>query len=737
MNAATLVCSSCDTGINADEIVAGLAVRIDGNLLCSTCIETLPSEAQVGINRVRALRGMHVTTYRVPIEELPHTALFTFTTSSQLNFHRRQLVATGTFAAPLLPPPHQRPELPGSAPPAPTTDRPRATGRRSLLIGLGVGAGVLALGGAAVAIAAYGGREGGRPVTVEQNPPAVIARAVPTAPAPSAKPTVASLPATPSATPPRHDPSDDPLAAWIGAKADASCPPAVLAELAQPVIDMRSAQLDAAERALDAGRPDEARLRLRMMRVPADPSFVALKQRESELTARATASPTSTPPPPSPPEPVTPIVAQPEVVAREAPAETLPPTAPEPPPPLPPPAAATDRPGDDATVANLFAEGTVTGWLPAFALPPRAVEEAKDGSALLPSPWPLGTAFFYRAVKSPTGSRRYALGLEIPSAKVADGGLAVLLHRGAVGRATLAVSVQSGAVSTPLAPLLLDHGWQKLAINVPAGSTSTDTFVLRLEDGDDKSPERGFVLGKVVLVAGRAPAVDDLAVEPAPLLGDDPLLEPETRTRFRALLAKVQQRRPAKARTVSVNQLALAVANLDIETTAALRKALVPLLARELTASDFINLSLTATAWEDRQFGAGDALNPDVISVVAFCPNAREVAALAQPDAFSAWLQRQLGAIIAGDAKGKRVGLLPVVVIGALAPSPAAADPATLGTLWEPALGECARMGIPVIDVRAAQAAPAKEHRAKAARLLVEGLRTLGFQLNATQRSSR
>ena len=49
----------------------------------------------------------------------------------------------------------------------------------------------------------------------------------------------------------------------------------------------------------------------------------------------------------------------------------------------------------------------------------------------------------------------------------------------------------------------------------------------------------------------------------------------------------------------------------------------------------------------------------------------------------------------------------------------------------------CARLGLPVIDIRAAQTAPRNERRAKAARLLVEGLRTLGLQLNATQRGSR
>jgi len=90
MIATPLVCSSCDAGINPDEIVAGLAVRIDGQLLCTTCVETLPPETQVGINRIRALRGLNVITYRVPVARLPNSALYTFTTSSQLNVHRKR-----------------------------------------------------------------------------------------------------------------------------------------------------------------------------------------------------------------------------------------------------------------------------------------------------------------------------------------------------------------------------------------------------------------------------------------------------------------------------------------------------------------------------------------------------------------------------------------------------------------------------------------------------------------------
>ena len=736
-----LVCSSCDAAINADEIVAGLAVRIDGQLLCTACVETLPPETQVGINRVRALRGLNVTTYRVPFARMPDSALFTFTTSSQLNVHRRQLVTTGSFVAPLLPPPSQRPGVPGAtenAPPsAPARPNARpnllsASGRRLLLIGLGVGAGVLMLGAAAIAIAASGEDErAAEAAPTALTVPAVERATAPTAranPAPTTAPpvatTVVTVPVAPRPPRARSEAQDDPLAAWRDAQADPDCPPAVLAALAESVMTMRGAQLDAAERALQAGRSDEARLRLRAMRLPADTVFAALTRREAELGERL-ASPPVAAPAPLDETPIGTAVTTP--VVPPGPVEAAP----------PPPPPATAQPVDADHPRDLFATGTVSEWLPAFAFPQRAVEDAKDGSVLIPSPWPLGTAFFYRAVKPTTGTRRYALALEIPVAKVAGGGLAVLVHRGSATRATLAVSLLADAATTPLEPLRLDKGWQQLAIAMPRVTSTAPTVVLRLEDGDDKSADRGFVLGKVVLVAGRAPTPKDLALGPAPQLGDDPLLEAEARTRLRTLLAKVQQRRPAKAKAISINRIALAIADLDDETFDTFRKPFLTLIGRELERSEVVKLALTSTAWDDLQFGPVADINADAISVVALCPNVREVAALADPDAFAAWMQRQLNAMIVGDAKGKRGGILPVAVIGALVPSRDAADLARLGLLWDTALGECARLGIPVIDIRAAQTAPPDEHRAKAARLLVEGLRTLGLQLNATQRGSR
>ena len=113
--AAASPCHSCGAPVSKDELVQGLAVRIDGNLVCPLCVDGLPGEAQVKINRVRALRGLNAVTYRVERLRHPRLAAYTFTTAGNLNVHRRDLSASGRFEAPLLPPPSERPPAPTPA----------------------------------------------------------------------------------------------------------------------------------------------------------------------------------------------------------------------------------------------------------------------------------------------------------------------------------------------------------------------------------------------------------------------------------------------------------------------------------------------------------------------------------------------------------------------------------------------------------------------------------------------
>jgi hypothetical protein len=58
MDDASLSCARCNAVISAEELAEGLAVKVDGDLVCSMCVDTLPGEAQVQINQMRAVRGL-------------------------------------------------------------------------------------------------------------------------------------------------------------------------------------------------------------------------------------------------------------------------------------------------------------------------------------------------------------------------------------------------------------------------------------------------------------------------------------------------------------------------------------------------------------------------------------------------------------------------------------------------------------------------------------------------------
>src|SRR5687768_8732945 len=152
--ALTLSCTRCGAGISNDDLGGGLAVRVDGDLVCQMCVDTLPGEAVVRINQVRAMRGLEATTYAVKLDKAPHLQLFSFTTSANVTNHRRKLVSDGFFEAPPLPPPSERQRLPTPSTPKVVTDRVargQMPARRSMLIA--AGATVVVLGGIAIALA--------------------------------------------------------------------------------------------------------------------------------------------------------------------------------------------------------------------------------------------------------------------------------------------------------------------------------------------------------------------------------------------------------------------------------------------------------------------------------------------------------------------------------------------------------------------------------------------------------
>src|SRR6478609_4596098 len=143
-SAGTLSCASCNALVTPEDLVQGLAVRVDGKPVCAMCVDLLPGKAQVAINKMRALKGLNATTYRVEVPRHPEHLRFTFTTAGNVLGHRRSLKATGDFAAPLLP----ASGLPIERSPS-TSLHPAATTRRrgpALLIAVATAA-LVVLGG--------------------------------------------------------------------------------------------------------------------------------------------------------------------------------------------------------------------------------------------------------------------------------------------------------------------------------------------------------------------------------------------------------------------------------------------------------------------------------------------------------------------------------------------------------------------------------------------------------------
>ena len=98
----SISCDRCDCAIPPSDLQQGLAIRIAKEVVCAACVDSLPSNSQVKINQIRAMRGMDSTTYRIKDPLRPQTQVYTFSTSTNLIRHRHSLRSSGRFEAPLL-----------------------------------------------------------------------------------------------------------------------------------------------------------------------------------------------------------------------------------------------------------------------------------------------------------------------------------------------------------------------------------------------------------------------------------------------------------------------------------------------------------------------------------------------------------------------------------------------------------------------------------------------------------
>lgn len=308
-------CSLCSSAVPPEHLESGLAVRVSGALVCALCVDTLPTDARIRIDQLRAMRGIDTTPYRYQHARFPALQLFTFTTAAQVMRHRRLVDAGETLQAPRIGPRGAPRRAAGNAPQA-IPGEPR----RNRALALIAGALVLV---ATTAVMAWTLRD--RPEGAAHTEDAHRA----------------DTPDPDTTTPgPRHARDEFPARpdrAWAQASTRLAIDDPVLIGIAEEVHALRTPQLDRAATAIAYGETGKARDLLDRMRLASHPLLNRLERRELALrdalhqaevriAARqdregsdAADESDDAPPPPPTDEPVAPVAEstpEPEVTER-------------------------------------------------------------------------------------------------------------------------------------------------------------------------------------------------------------------------------------------------------------------------------------------------------------------------------------------------------------------------------------------------------------------------------------
>jgi hypothetical protein len=670
MDAATPACGSCGAVVTVEELAGGLAVRIDGRLLCPLCVDRLPGDAQVHINQMRALRGLSVTTYRVPSLRHPDLGLYSFTTAAQINLHRRRLRAGEPFDTPPLPPPGSRPRLP-------TAQQAGRSNHGAWLIVAAVGATLAA--GLVWAVSASG------------SPPP--APSTPPAPTPIATPAAAPAP-QPSRRVAYVRRLDELERRAQGADALAALPDAAqfLADLPADLPDLRHRARLLCER-LEQLRPQEV-----VAPPPAAPVVVAAPAVPPPPVVPEPPVQTPAPTPVAPPAPVAP----PTPAAVPAPVVTPPPAPvqPEPPPAVAQPTA----PVDPAPAAHL---------VPVL---PTMITLAKPCDVRSPPPWPWPAGCEpLRAQPVKGRTARHAIELRLGAGYA---GVTLVLHPDQPRRKRLSVSFPG----TPAPAIVLDCAagdWQAHPLPLPSGATT-----VRIEDDEDIGSDRAFVLAHGSLVVGRPPQAGDAPVRL-------PLWLPPDRTgndfkTFRAQLRNLCDGTLPGMRKLDLRQVHILLRGIDDNAAfkTDLRKALTAWMGREPERQNPDDLpGDAALANIDRNWLNVQPLPHAVVFGFDEDVLGDEVTAIRRVSDTAGRILKQKS----------RKGALPILAVGA-AGRQTAAERAAFSARWQPVVEGCWRLGIPVIDLRPAQDEPRiDEVRTAAAALVIDGLRQLQFHIEANR----
>jgi hypothetical protein len=674
-------CSRCGSEVLPEDLVQGLAVRLDGSTVCPVCVDGLPVVAQVTINRLRALRGLPTTTFRVQLPRHPRTAAFTFTTAGNQLVHRRHLLRGEEFHAPLLPP---------VAKPAVASPLPPAGGMGRLLLGIGAGA---AVAGCLVA--------GGLVWWTQRAPPpgsAAPATSRVQPQSPLIEPSVLPEDAPAAAVPVRSDYPVDPLQAFAAATADAACPPAVRERLVSEVQAVAARQLTSIAQMVAAGQRERAGQELITLALPDDPAFAEQRARHALLVAEQQAIPLP-PVPPAQRAPVPPSAAS-VLVPRTTPAETPAET------PTETPAAAEGSPASaSAPISPMVSQ----------IFPPLAQRLALDGSAAIPSPWPSSAIpgkdpvpldpIFQDPVKR-------AVELSLPAGPA--GGVLVQINATAALRAQLDGN-EVGQLARPTG----QRTWQWWAITLPERPAAG---VLRVRT----EGSGGFVLGPAVLVLGAEPTLALLRTSPPPLLCP-PGFERGLAAHQRALIDgrrnPIPPFDPAAVKVLYGDDLSSMGSDLARRLGGA-RTDAPPKQVEDVP--DF------APGWFPRlQLKAKTPLaSAKQYSVLVLWPGTA-----AGKLAEGKQLRDIRQGLLEPDPAYRRENtlLLPVVVVGAAVAVNDAQRPA-LDAAYASLIAQADLLGLPVIDVRTATGRTKTAFRDDATRLLADGLANLTWHLRVLER---
>ncbi len=766
-DALALACSRCDGPVNLDDLAEGLAVRIDGQPVCEVCIETLTPALRMQINRVRALKGLAVVTYRVARPQHPNGHFYTFTGAGLLLLHRRALVHGTEFTTPELPPDHRPAATIGRLAPVtgededePVLDPPS---KRKNLVMMGLAAvGVIAVLGAITVLALSGGQKQKHSQENSAGPDhAVVATPVANGPAVPVMPTLPEPGASVSDhdLPYYRDRFSDENAALLAGLADGAAPEVITA-LERDVLARGRTNLDRLgkvlrQTGLSRSTLDDVDVFLRKAQVPVRPAFKELIEGLGALTEMAQRKRALLPPDVAvtPDANAVPAVTSPTVPPEEPaknPPEVVPPvTATVPPPAVPPlfvPDPGTKTPPPltfntdpdgkliPAPAVTGHGKSKITIWSGEPGPKTAAYVDLADSKVRLPSPWPFFPGEppprFVPAVKVRGADRQeiYTLQLSFTAEQVSNGGIFLNLHPRLPTRKEVVITRLDAPTVAPQHCTFSDgETWQSFAYRVDGVPSDTVTIQIADAANNDDYP---FWLGATAAVADGDPLLAKAELSPSPLMMPNPMIDwrPLVESLKIAARSRKQEAKWFVTKTLDTGSVKIfgteGVSASKINPALRLRRS-IPDIANMVETVDVVDMAAIRRLFE-RKANPGLFNQKALPATVVLVPNGKE--ATSSPTDWAKHVLTVNELLRNGtDAKSGNGGFVPVWVIGSVDGAPLTT------TAWSMVR---TNKSVVLIDltVQAANGADsAVRARREAYDTLTEGIHTLMYQLRLVQ----